>query len=184
MVDEQESGDEAIEIPARVCHGRISAESVPSLFPASGEKFREYLKNFDEAKESGSCHLWAGKEVIFVEYREAPFSESHRKKVQRFDTPVTLGDAWGYMTESGWIDLYLPCTTKSGAVESRLKVGAVAVTVHASVVVDTELNEANKKLQALAEFAAEAGRDLHGWYGCEGPKLADGPVSIDWSKRP
>ncbi|WP_144381015.1 hypothetical protein [Streptomyces sp. SAJ15] len=175
------SNDEAIELPEKVCNGRISAKSLAPLVPTKGQKFSESAFTFDEAQEHGYCLLEAGGESASITYTAAPSNNLPRKWIQKRGRPAALGDQYGYVSAAGEVFIYLQCTTKSPAVEERLKSGVV-ISVSASTVHDDDLEEPNVQLRALAAFVAEAARDLHGWYGCDGPTLADGPVTIDWSK--
>ncbi|WFB07903.1 hypothetical protein LRS74_13220 [Streptomyces sp. LX-29] len=179
--DRKLSNDEAVELPKKVCNGRISAKSLTPLVPTKGKKLSESAFKFDEPQDHGYCLLEAGGESASITYTEAPSNDLPRKWIQKHGRPATLGDQYGYVSEAGEVFIYLQCTTKSQAVEERLKSGVV-ISASASTVDGDDLKGSNEQLRNLAEFVAQAARDLHGWYGCDGPTLADGPVTIDWSK--
>jgi hypothetical protein len=175
-----------IKIPERVCNGRVAGHKLAPLLPAIGKKLEERTKYFDEPNANGNfCSLYAGDlysdaEHVSLDYSDGPSAHYRREWIHDMGIPATLGNDYGYISETGTIRLYIRCNSDPHSPVGGD--GRVVISASTSLLKDKELNKSNRLVQALAEFAAQAARDLHDWYGCKGPKPSHEPVFIDWSK--
>ncbi|AEM81791.1 hypothetical protein Strvi_2058 [Streptomyces violaceusniger Tu 4113] len=107
-----------------------------------------------------------------------------RKSIQSQGIPVSLGEAYGYISKRNRaILLYIPCGTNSEKdTGSRLLITAGASMVEQAKE-SQQLNESAKEIRSLAEFTAQAARDMsRGWSKCpDSESLPDGPVVIHWN---
>jgi len=120
-----------VAVPGTVCEKSLPGGTVRSLMPDRGAKFQEKnAYNFATAGQSqaamqdwglGQCLLTGGGVTVQVEYRLLQGGEYTRADVERDAhksgrTPLTLGDATGYLDGPG-AHLFVNCPVRAGGDE-------------------------------------------------------------------
>ncbi|MGY0057972.1 hypothetical protein ACWY4P_15670 [Streptomyces sp. LZ34] len=175
------SDTQAINIPQRICHNRISGEKAEPLLPTKGSKYTEDADTFGGWSSLGTCEAKVDDSRIYVSYQDAL---GHKRSYHPKGIPVSLGKAYGSLTTGGAINLYVSCTNTPRTATEWLLIGANATIVDDQIDDGQKLNKSTRGLRALTEFTAEAVRDLtQDWFKCPGAdQLPDGPVTIHWDK--
>lgn len=170
----------AIKLPERICDHRISRDTAAPLLPSKGSKYEEETFGFRELSPFGTCEAKVDDQQIYVGYTDV----SGSKRTDAKGIPVSLGSAYGTLTDEGSINLYVDCANKSKTSVHRLLIGADATVIGDQIDAGKDLSMSTKGLRSLAEFTAQAVRDLtQKWFKCPGAdKLPDGPVTIHWDK--
>jgi len=121
----------AVAVPGRVCEKSLPGGNVKGLMPEHGDKFQEKSAyNFASVGHSqkamqnwglGQCLLVGGGTTVEVEYRLLQGSDYTRDDVKREagksgSTPLTLGDAVGYLEGPG-AHLFVDCPVRAGGDE-------------------------------------------------------------------
>lgn len=174
------SDNEATRVPETVCDHRVSGDKVAPLLPNRGTKLQEDTYNFKIWKSLGHCIIKGDEETVYVTYEDA----LENKRTQKGGIPVTLGDAYGFLSPRGSIDLYVSCTSIPRSVSKRVLIGTSASIVQDKLEAGSKLDESTSGLPALASFTAQVVRDLtQDWFKCPGAdQLPAGPVTIHWDK--
>ncbi|MEU5104563.1 hypothetical protein AB0H07_20070 [Streptomyces sp. NPDC021354] len=174
------SDSDTTSFPETLCNHRISGDRAEPLLPNKGTKPQEDTYNFNAWTSLGHCIIKSGGETISVTYEDA----LGEKRAQRKEIPVSLGDAYGYMSPRGSIELYLSCKSIPRSVSNTILIGTNASVVQDKLEAGSKLDESTSGLSSLAAFTAQAVRDLtQNWFRCPGAdKLPDGPVTIHWDK--
>ncbi|WP_432586703.1 hypothetical protein ABVG11_12715 [Streptomyces sp. HD1123-B1] len=175
--------DDAIKVPARVCKDRISGKEIAPLLPSQGDEVDERDVGFIIRGHGGSCELKVGDQDAIVVYSHGLDSTSRERIVSK-GIPVSLGDAYGYLSDQGEIALYISCGSSPAGGTNRLNVGTSASLVRDAVGSRGVPTKSTKGLRALSAFAAQAARDIaQDWFKCPGAgRLPDTPVTIHWDR--
>lgn len=174
------SDSDATNFPETLCNHRISGDRAEPLLPHKGAKPQEETYNFDSWTSLGHCIIKSGGDRVSVTYEDA----LGEKPAQNKDIPVSLGDAYGYLSPGGGIEMYLSCRSIPRSVSNKILIGASASIVQDKLEAGSKLDESTSGLSAFTAFTAQAIRDLtQNWFKCPGAdKLPDGPVTIHWDK--
>ncbi|MBB5934629.1 hypothetical protein [Streptomyces zagrosensis] len=175
------SHDEAVKVPNKVCLGRVSGAVVADLLPQKGESFKEETESFEVIHKRGYCELTAGGEDVNLSYLYIPGYIYPRDVMQKSGVPVSLGDAYGYMSSSHAILLYVPCV-KIKPSDRMLIVAGSSLTRRSELSISDQDAQPTEHDDKLAAFVATAARELaRGPLHCSGAdKLPEGPVKIHW----
>ncbi|WP_405614811.1 hypothetical protein [Streptomyces sp. NBC_00076] len=178
--------DAAVAVPGKVCEKSLPGGNVKGLMPEHGEKFQEKnAYNFASAGHSqdamrdwglGQCLLSGGGVTVEVEYRLLQGGDHAREDVERDAgksgrTPLTLGDAVGYLNGPG-AHLFVDCPVRSGG-KDLLEV-SVGVGGNGSDMKDPTVRESVAGL--VADTIRHAAQDIR--YCANAESLPGGAPSI------
>ncbi|MFE2988177.1 hypothetical protein [Streptomyces sp. NPDC059262] len=173
-------------VPAKVCEASLPGGAVKGLMPERGEEFQEKnAYNFATGGHSsdavrnwglGQCLLAGGGVSLKVEYRFLQGGDYTRADVERDaresgSTPLTLGDAGGYLEGPG-AHLFVDCPVRPGGdelLEVSVGVGGNGVDVKDRAVRSSAAGLA-------ADAARHVARDIRSCPDAE--KLPSGPPRI------
>lgn len=181
---DRRSDDDALEIPSRVCLERIPGKSVAPLLPAKGPKLEEDTSGFSKPTPgfNGECVLKVGDEEVGVGFTRIPGNKYTRSHVQSRGTPVSLGDAYGTMTDKNRIRLYVPCPSAQYP-EDRLIISTNADAAEQADSFSRTTHKLTTADNAYLAFTADVARTLsREWFKCPGAaELQGGPVAVQWN---
>ncbi|MFT2018013.1 hypothetical protein ACMA1D_19545 [Streptomyces sp. 796.1] len=172
--------DDATRIPRRVCDDRISGSDVKPLLPAHDGELKTETLFFDKLYDQGHCELSTENEKVLITVDSVPVYRYPRESTQRQGVPVTLGKAYGYLSDKHSLHLYVPCRVKE---ETQRVVVGVSSSLHRP---DSESPPARARPAAgddeVAVAAANIAREVTGdWLHCpRADKLPPGPAQIHW----
>ncbi len=140
-------------------------------------------EEFDELHFQGLCRLRIGGESATVTVTSwSPTYSFPSKWVARDGIPISLGDAYGVLSKTHSLSLYVPCTFESKT--QRMMVSASSSLTE----IDTSIDPAPSRIKPvegddkMAAFTAIVTREItRDWLKCpNADKLPEGPVKIHW----
>ncbi|MBB5934630.1 hypothetical protein [Streptomyces zagrosensis] len=174
--------DDTITIPSKVCNNYISGQAVAPLLPTTGKKFEERAPSFRVTRMVGHCTLKAGGERVSISITLFRRMEYPRWRVEAEGIPISLGKAYGYLSDTHAMHLHVPCVVV--AKTQRLVVKVSSSMTNQEKAASKKGTKPAKTDLKLATLSANVSRELaRNWFRCPyADELPAGPTKIHWNR--